>query len=338
MAGHNARMAESGKVVAVVGATGMVGGVLLDILARRGFPVRSLRALGSARSAGQVVRFGGANLRVEEGCAEAFEGVDLAFFATSEAVARRLVPAAVARGATAIDTSLEWRLTEGVPLVVPEINGALLDGYRGIVACPNCTTVGFAMALEPLRRAAGLRSVVVTTLQAAGGAGRAGLAELAAQLADPTAPPRVFPRALAGDVVPQCESFRDDGYTTEERKLLDETRKILDLPELRVTMTCVRVPVDLGHSAAMLVETEEVLAPEDARAALDAFPGVRVVDDPTRGLYPVARDAVGGDEVLVGRVRSDPQDPRRLWLWQVADNTRKGAALNAVQVAERLSG
>lgn len=328
---------EDGLVVAVVGATGAVGRTLLDVLAERDFPVGEMRLLGSARSAGSSLEYSRRTLPVEEGRAEAFDGADLVFLAGADALARELAPEAVRRGALAIDLSAAWRLDQKVPLVVPEINGRLLDADGvGIVACPNCTTIGLVMALEPLRRTAGLRSVVVTTLQAAGGAGRRGIEELQAQLADPAAPAEVFPRRLAGDVLPHCEDFREDGYTSEERKLLDETRKILGLPELQVSMTCVRVPVAIGHSAAVLVETEEPLDPASARAVLDAFPGVRVLDDPAAGLYPTVRDALGADDVLVGRVRADPADPRKLWLWQVSDNTRKGASLNAVQSAERL--
>jgi aspartate-semialdehyde dehydrogenase len=329
-------MAEKGLVVAIAGATGMVGQRLLEILEERDFPVAELRPLGSERSVGKDVMFRGKPVRVELARAEAFDGADLVFFAATGALSRELAPEAVARGAAVIDKSSTWRLEGGVPLVIPEINGALLDGYRGIVAGPNCSTIGFAMALEPLRRAAGLRSVVVTTMQSVSGAGRPGVAELEAQTADPNHPPKHFPRTIAGDVVPQCEDFREDGYTTEERKLLDETRKILALPELAVTMTCVRVPVAVGHSAAMLVETERPLSPADARAALAAFPGVTLVDDLANDVYPVSRDAAGIDEVLVGRVRAVDGDTHRLWLWQVSDNTRKGAALNAVQVAERM--
>ena len=329
-------MTEKGLVVAIAGATGMVGQRLLEILEERDFPVAELRPLGSERSVGKDVMFRGEAVRVELARAEAFDGADLVFFAATGALSRELAPEAVARGAAVIDKSSTWRLEDGVPLVIPEINGALLDGYRGIVAGPNCSTIGFAMTLEPLRRAAGLRSVVVTTMQSVSGAGRPGVAELEAQTADASHPPVHFPRRIAGDVVPQCESFREDGYTTEERKLLDETRKILGLPELAVTMTCVRVPVAVGHSAAMLVETERPLSPADARAALAAFPGVKLVDDVASGVYPVSRDAVGIDEVLVGRVRADDSAPNRLWLWQVSDNTRKGAALNAVQSAERM--
>jgi aspartate-semialdehyde dehydrogenase len=209
---------------------------------------------------------------------------------------------------------------------VPEINPGALARHSGIVACPNCTTIGLVMALEPLRRAAGLAHVAVTTLQAASGAGREALEELAGEARG------IFPRLLAGNVLPQCDRFLDDS-TAEEHKLADETRKILALPGLPVTSTCVRVPVAVGHSAAVLVETERVLAPDDALAALAAFPGVKVH---AGNDYPTPLEVAGRDEVHVGRVRRDPTHPRRLWLWCVLDNLRKGAATNAVQIAEAL--
>jgi aspartate-semialdehyde dehydrogenase len=328
------------RTVAVVGATGAVGEVLLRILEERRFPVAELRPLASERSAGTTVRFGGRDLRVEEARPEAFDGVDFAFFAATGSLSKELAPEVAKRGGVAIDKSSTWRLVDEVPLVVPEVNPDALAKQRGIVACPNCTTIGFVMALEPLRRAAGLRSVVVTTLQAVSGTGKPGIEELEGQL-DETArggrpKPSVYPVQIAHNVVPLCESFRPDGYSTEEVKLLHETRKILELPDLEVSMTCVRVPVTVGHSAAMLVETERPLSPEAAREALSGFPGVLVKDDPAHNVFPTALDVAGRDEVLVGRLRRDLASDR-LWLWQVSDNLRKGAATNAVQIAELLS-
>ncbi|TAH36361.1 MAG: aspartate-semialdehyde dehydrogenase [Planctomycetota bacterium] len=319
--------AVSAQTVAVVGATGLVGGTLLRVLEERRFPVRELRLLASTRSSGARLRFRGQELDVRNAELAALEGADLVFFAAAAELSRSLAPAAAERGAVVIDKSGAWRMQEGVPLVVPEVNGAALRGHRGLIACPNCTTIGFVMALEPIRRAAGLRSVVVTTLQAVSGAGREGVEELEGH------DHGVFPRRIAGNVVPQCESFREDGYTTEEAKLLHETRKILDLPELAVSMTCVRVPVVAGHSAAILVETERPLAPAEAEEALRAFPGVVVLSG---NEYLTPAEIAGRDEVFVGRVRRDPGHPNRLWLWQVADNLRKGAATNAVQIAEAL--
>ncbi|MCZ6465463.1 MAG: aspartate-semialdehyde dehydrogenase [Proteobacteria bacterium] len=327
--------------VALVGATGLVGETILEVLAERDFPVSRLLPLASRRSSGRTLRFRGEELAVREAEPAAFEGVDLVFFAATGSLSKELAPEAVTRGAVVIDKSNTWRMDERVPLVIPEINPAALEEHEGIIACPNCTTIGVAMALEPLRRAAGLRRVVVTTLQATSGAGREASEELEAQLAalarneEPVA--TVFPSPIAHNVLPLCERFDpdDDGYSTEEMKLLHETRKILGEPDLDVSMTCVRVPVPVGHSASLLVECERALSPEKARSALDAFPGVRVVDDCARNVFPTPRDVAGGDEVLVGRVRRDLTS-ERLWLWQVIDNLRKGAATNGVQIAETL--
>jgi aspartate-semialdehyde dehydrogenase len=326
-------------VVAVVGVTGAVGEVLLDVLTERRFPVAELRALASTRSAGTRVRFAGRDVPVELATADAFDGVDFVFFAATGSLSKELAPAAAERGAIVIDKSNTWRMEEGVPLVVPEINPHVLARHHGIIACPNCTTIGFVMALEPLRRAAGLRRVVVTTLQAVSGAGRPGLDELDAQMAaihrHETPKPQTFAAPILHNVVPLCETFRDDGYSTEEVKLLFETRKIMELPDLDVAMTCVRVPVPVGHAASMLVETERPLSAEAARAALAAFPGVEVVDDPAHNLFPTPFDVAGRDAVLVGRIRKDLKSDG-LWLWQVCDNLRKGAATNAVQIAEEM--
>ena len=303
-------MGKDGICVAVAGASGLVGETLLRVLAERAFPAHETRAL-----------------RGREAEPAAFDGVQLAFLALPDARARELAPALVKRGVTVVDLSGAWRLDPKVPLVVPEINAAAIAGHRGILASPNCTNVGFALALAPLQRAAGLRSVVVVTMQSASGAGRAGLAALAGADGD------VFPRPLLGNLVPQCESFLDDGFTTEELKLQAETRKILELPHLPVTMTCVRVPVAVGHSAAILVETERAITPADAEATLATQPGVVVMKGND---YPTPRELAGRDECFVGRVRRDSTHPRRLWLWQVADNLRRGAAVNAVGIAVEL--
>jgi aspartate-semialdehyde dehydrogenase len=328
------------RTVAVVGATGAVGEVVLRLLAERRFPVGELRALASGRSAGSKVRFAGREVEVEEARPEAFDGVDFAFFAATGALSKELAPEVAKRGGVAIDKSSTWRLDANVPLVVPEINADALEKQRGIVACPNCTTIGFVMALEPIRRAAGLRSVVVTTLQAVSGTGKPGLEELERQL-DESAHGRplttaTYPAPIAHNVMPLCETFREDGYSTEEMKLLLETRKVMELPQqVQLSITCVRVPVPVGHSAAMLIETERPLSPEAARRALAAFPGVVVMDDPARNVFPTPRDAAGRDDVLVGRVRKDLAS-EKLWLWQVSDNLRKGAATNALQIAEEM--
>ena len=330
---------ERGRCVAVVGATGAVGEVLLEVLAQRDFPVGELRPLASERSAGTTVSFRGEDVPVAVARPEAFDGADFVFFAATGSLSKELAPEVARRGGVAIDKSSTWRLDEQVPLVVPEINADALEKHRGIVSCPNCTTIGFVMALEPLRRAAGLKSVVVTTLQAVSGTGKPGIEELDRQVdaiaAGGRAAPEVYAAPIAFNALPLCESFRDDAYSTEEVKLLFESQKILGMPELDVTMTCVRVPVRVGHSASMLVETERPLSPEAAREALAGFPGLEVVDDPARDVFPTALDAEGRDEVLVGRVRKDLASDR-LWLWQVSDNLRKGAATNAIQIAEEM--
>ena len=330
---------ERKRTVAVVGATGAVGEVVLQLLAERKFPVGELRALASERSAGTTVKYAGRDVEVQEARPESFDGVDFAFFAATGSLSKTLAPEVAQRGGVAIDKSGTWRLDEQVPLVVPEVNADALEKHRGIVSCPNCTTIGFVMALEPIRRAAGVKSVVVTTLQAVSGSGKPGLEELARQKAEidrGEAPTTAFyPAPIADNVLPLCESFRDDGYSTEEVKLLHETRKIMSLPSVDVTMTCVRVPVPVGHSASMLVETERALSPDKAREALAAFPGVEVVDDTANNAFPTARDVAGRDEVLVGRIRRDLASDR-LWMWQVSDNLRKGAATNAIQIAEEM--
>ena len=325
--------------VAIVGATGAVGEVLLEVLVERDFPVGEVRPLASCRSAGQTVRFRGREIEVKEVSAGAFEGADIAFFAATGSLSKELAPAAVRAGAVAIDKSNSWRMDPDVPLVIPEVNGKALAGHRGIIACPNCTTIGVVMALEPIRRVAGVPAVVVTTLQAVSGAGRDGAVELQAQLdaraAQQEPVRRVFAATIAGNVIPLCERFLASGYSSEEMKLLHESRKILELPDLRVSMTCVRVPVTVGHSSSLLVETDRPIEPAAAREALSRFPGVEVVDDTEDDRFPTPLDVVGRDEVLVGRVRRDCASDR-LWLWQVVDNLRKGAATNAVQIAEAL--
>ena len=329
---------EAGYVVAVAGATGAVGGVLLSILEERSFPVSELRPLASERSAGRTIRFRGEDLRVSVAEPDAFDDVDFVFFAATGSLSKTLAPEVVRRGGVVIDKSSTWRLDETVPLVVPEINPEALDTHQGIVACPNCTTIGFVMVLEPLRRVAGLERVVVTTLQAVSGAGLPGLEELRNQQAalhagTPPPAPKTFVAPIADNVVPQCDDLRDDGYAGEEVKLLLETRKILGLPELPVAVTCVRVPVPTGHSASILVHTESPLSVESAVTALADFPGVEVVDG--NGKVPTPADVAGRDEVLVGRVRSD-LDSDGVWLWEVSDNLRKGAATNAIQIAEEM--
>jgi len=333
------RVREQGLSIAVVGATGAVGEVLFDVLEERGFPAREIRPLASRRSAGRKLRIGGVDREVLEARPEAFEGVDIVFFAATGALSRDLAPEAVARGAIVIDKSNTWRMDDSVPLVVPEVNAFALDAHQGIIASPNCTTVGVVMALEPIRRRAGLRGVVVTTLQAASGAGRPGVEELVRQRADRAAgrepKAEVFATPLAGNVVPLCEDLLVNGYSTEELKLVNETRKILGLPNLPVSVTCVRVPVEVGHSATLLVEPEVEVAAVDVMNAIAAFPGVVLTHDRGTSRFPTPLDVAGSDPVWVGRVRKDLASDR-IQLWEVSDNLRKGAATNAVQIAEAL--
>jgi aspartate-semialdehyde dehydrogenase len=331
---------QRGRVVAIAGATGAVGEVLLRLLEQRNFPVAELRPLASERSAGATVTFRGQKLRVEVARPQAFDRVDLVFFAATGALAKELAPEVATRGGIAIDKSNTWRMDPKVPLVVPEINGDALEEHEGIIASPNCTTTPVVMALAPLRQLAKLKSAVVTTFQSASGAGLPGQQELEDQIkaiaaGQPVPPPKQFARQIANNVIPVCETFTDNGYTTEELKLLNETRKILDAPTLNVTMTCVRVPVSVGHSSTVLLETEPAISPDAARQALSAFPGVRVMDDPKHNVFPTPADGAGIDDVLVGRIRRDLASDR-LWLWTVGDNLRKGAALNSVQIAEEL--
>jgi aspartate-semialdehyde dehydrogenase len=285
------------------------------------------------------VKFAGRDTPVQEAKPESFDGIDFAFFAATGSLSKDLAPEVAKRGGVAIDKSSTWRMDPQVPLVVPEINPADLEKHKGIVSCPNCTTIGFVMALEPLRRAAGVKSVVVTTFQAVSGTGKPGIDELERQLDETSrgkpATTQTYVQPIAHNVLPLCESFRDDGYSTEEVKLLHETRKILGDEKIDVTMTCTRGPVMVGHSAAMLVETERPLSADEARRALAAFPGVIVKDDPKQNVFPTALDAAGRDEVFVGRVRKD-LGSNKLWLWQVSDNLRKGAATNALQIAEEM--
>lgn len=328
--------------VGVVGAGGAVGSTLLRILLERQFPVDTLRLLATAKSAGKRVPFGEHMLQIEETGPESFAGLDICFLAVpGSEVSRELAPMAVRAGATVIDKGSAFRMDPQVPLVVPEVNPQALDSGQGIIASPNCTTIPLVMCLEPLRRAFGLRRVIVTTYQSASGAGQGGIEELragaeAALGIRSPAPQRVFPRPLAFNVIPQCDRFAEDGYTQEEWKLVRETRKILSAPDLAVSATAVRVPVYVAHSEAVYVETERPCTPPDAREALRQAPGVIVRDDPDQGSYPTALDVAGTDQAHVGRVRRDISDPRGLHFWVVADNLRKGAATNAVQIAELL--
>lgn len=332
----------NGLSVAVVGATGAVGSRVVELLAKRRFPLRDLHLYATARSAGREVPFEGQTLRVEEYGAESLRHADLVFLAVPGAQrSRELVAAARRLDCVAIDKGSAFRLDPEVPLVVPEVNAAALEGHRGLIASPNCSTIQLVVALAPLHRAAVLRRVLAVTYQAASGAGQAAADELRegaeAVLSGRAAPARAHARPLAFNVVPQIDRFGDLDYTLEEWKLVRESRKILDLPDLPISATAARVPVFIGHAEAVYVETERPLSPAEAREILRAAPGVSLVDDPKQGAYPTPVEAADRDEVFVGRVRTDPDVAGGLHLWVVADNLRKGAATNAVQIAEILA-
>ncbi|HEX8133869.1 MAG TPA: aspartate-semialdehyde dehydrogenase [Actinomycetes bacterium] len=337
----------------VVGATGAVGEVMRRLIEERALRVGEVRLVASARSVGRLLPLRGEQVEVGPLTPEVFDGARLALFSAGGAISREWAPVAAARGAVVVDNSSAWRMHPEVPLVDADVNpGRALDHPLGIVANPNCTTLAITPALAVLRDRFGLAAITPTSLQAAGGSGRRGMDELLEQAAKligepellrgaagrPAALPRgeTFPRPLAFNVVPQCMGFDEDGYTAEELKLRDEPRKILGLPGLASHPTCVRVPVMVGHSVSVRAVCERPVDPAAFREALARAPGVTVLDDPSANLYPTPLEAAGSDGVLVGRIRADLQDPNAVLFWSVADNLRKGAALNAVQIAETL--
>lgn len=326
--------------IAIVGATGAVGREMITQLEQSRVPVDDLVLVASPRSEGMEIDALGATRVVKSVAAEVFDGIDVALFSCGGSRSRQWAPVAVERGATVVDNSSAWRMDPTVPLVVPEVNRAALRDHLGIIANPNCSTIQLVLPLQALEAAAGLERVVVSTYQSASGAGQSGADELwegvRAAAAGAPVPHQVFARPLAMDVIPHIGDFRSDGYTTEERKMLDETRKIMSLPELAVSTTCVRVPVDRSHLESVTVDLKQPVTAADARSLFAAFPGLEVLDVPEEARYPVARDAVGRRETFVGRVREDSCLPRTLHFWVVADNLLKGAAWNAVQIAEAL--
>jgi aspartate-semialdehyde dehydrogenase len=326
--------------VAVVGATGVVGRTMIQVLAERRFPVGELRLLASGRSAGSTMSADGRTLTVGEALPEAFEGVDIALFSAGGGVSRELAPEAAKRGATVIDNSNAWRMDEKVPLIVSQVNPEDGEWHEGIIANPNCSTMQLMPVLMALRDTAGLERVVVDTYQSVSGTGAEALAELDSQIrAHVAGEPKaasVYPHPIAFNALPEIDVFLDNGYSREEWKVVTESRKILHMPGLRVSCTAVRVPVFVSHSEAVHVETTRPITPDQARRAFAAVPGVIVMDDPTNHVYPLATQAAGKDEVFVGRVRTDPSVDRGLAFWVVSDNLRKGAATNAVEIAEVL--
>jgi len=326
--------------IAVVGATGAVGQTTLKILQERKFPVAGIKAFASPRSAGRTLPFGGDQVTVQALSPSAFEGIDIAFFSAGSEQSREWAPQAVRAGAVVIDKSSAFRMDPDVPLVVPEINGHAVLGHKGIIACPNCTTIVTAMPLKPLHDAGRLRRVVATSYQAVSGAGVNGIEDLRqetlAWARGEEVKPSFFPHRIAFNVIPHIDKFGEDGYTGEEVKLINELRKVLDLPHLPVSPTTVRVPVFTAHSIAVNAETETKLSREQARDAFGAFPGLKVWDEPGENRYPMPVVVEGKDECYVGRIREDFSHPSALNFWVVGDQLRKGAALNGIQIAEEL--
>jgi aspartate-semialdehyde dehydrogenase len=332
---------KSGYVVAIVGATGAVGTEMIEVLEERKFPVIRLVLLASARSAGGMVTFEGNEVPIEVLTKNSFAGVDIALFSAGADLSREFAPIAVKAGAVVIDNSAAWRMTPEVPLVVPEVNAHDIQRHKGIIANPNCSTIQMVVALKPLHDEARIKRIVVTTFQSVSGTGKDAMDELMVECQDllsfKSASPKVYPYQIAFNCLPQIDDFLPSGYTKEEMKMVHETRKIMGDQSIQVTATTVRVPVYVGHSEAVNIETERKLSANEARAILSAAPGVLLYDDPAHKIYPMPLEVAGKDEVYVGRIREDESIANGLNLWVVADNLRKGAALNAVQIAEHLA-
>ncbi len=335
-------MKKSKYNVAVGGATGAVGREMVRVLEERKFPVDQVRFLASARSAGQAIWFAGREIEVEEMTEKSFAGVDVALFSPGASVSKQFAPAAAKAGAVVIDNTSAFRMESDIPLVVPEVNPKDIALYknRNIIANPNCSTIQMLVALKPIHDAARIKRIVVATYQSVSGAGQAGIDELSKQTASLLGMKDVvvkkFPHRIAFNVIPHIDVFLDNGYTKEEMKMVHETHKIMGDPSIRVSATCARVPVFYGHSEAVTIETEKKLSAAEVREILSKAPGVQVVDDVAKNTYPLASEAAGQDDTLVGRIREDLAFDNGISLWIVADNVRKGAATNAVQIAEAL--
>ncbi len=329
----------SGHRIAVVGVTGAVGQTTLKILEQRKFPVRDLKAYASERSVGKTVTFAGESIPVQLACADGFKDIDIAFFSAGAEQSREFAPIAVKAGAIVIDKSSAFRMDPDVPLVIPEINGAAARAHKGIIAVPNCTTIVTVMPLKPLHDLGRLRRVVATSFQAVSGAGVNGVAELREQTMawakGESIKAKTFAHQIAFNLIP-AGNFVEGGYTGEEIKLVHEIRKILELPDLPVSPTTVRVPVFTTHSISVNAETEDRVTVADARAAFDRFPGIRLFDDPAQNRYPMPIIVEGQDDCFVGRIREDLGHANALNFWVVGDQLRKGAALNGIQIAELL--
>ncbi len=332
-------MQSSELEIAIVGATGAVGAVALELLAERGHPAGKVRLLASKRSHGKQLEYAGEILTVQEATPEAFNGVDVAFISASSEVSLALAPEAVKRGVLVIDDGSAYRMEPDVPLVVPEVNGSDVEWHSGIISIPNCTTTPLVMALAALRGLAEISSVTVSTYQSVTGTGAAARAELLDQsstmLSDgEMPPPREYPHRIAFNLLPQVDDFIDEGYTKEEWKMLNESRKILGDPELRLASTCVRVPVEVSHCEAVTVEFDNPVSAEEARTAIAKFSGITLLDQPHQSIYPMPSNSAGEDQVMVGRVRRDLAHENGIVFWLAADNLRKGAALNALQIMD----
>lgn len=328
--------------VAVVGATGAVGTEMIGLLEERNFPVETLVPLASSRSAGGTVSFRGQSVGVKVLGRDSFGGVDLALFSAGSEVSKEYAPRAVEAGTTVIDNSSAWRMDPKVPLVVPEVNPHALSAHQGLIANPNCSTIQMVVALKPIHDRVRIQRVLATTFQSVSGTGKEAMEELMQQTKDllsfkePVS--SVYPQQIAFNCLPHIDEFLPSGYTKEEMKMVNETKKIMGDDSIRVSATTVRVPVFIGHSESITIETEIKLSANEARAILSTAPGVQLYDDPGHAIYPTAVVAAGQDPVYVGRIREDESTPHGLHLWVVADNLRKGAALNAVQIAEALVG
>lgn len=326
--------------VAIVGATGLVGQEFIKTLEQRSFPMASIELLASERSVGKRLMVKGEEVEVREATSESFLGVEIALFSAGAEISRHLSPIAAKSGAVVVDNSAAFRMTPNVPLVVPEVNPEDIERHQGIIANPNCSTIQMVVALYPLHKANPIKRIIVDTYQAVSGTGVAAVDELTTQvrqvLNGQQTIPHVYPHQIAFNVLPEIDVFWDNGYTREEWKLVEEAKKIMHANELAISATCVRVPVFTGHSEAIHIEFSHPMMPDEAERILAEAPGVKILDDPAISLYPQAWPAAGTDEVFVGRIRRDASHSNGLAMWVVADNLRKGAALNAVQIAEEM--
>jgi len=324
--------------VAIIGATGLVGQEFIKVLGQRNFPMSSLNLFASDRSAGRKLTVDDRELEVKETTQQSFDGMDIALFSAGAEISQHFSPIAAQAGTVVIDNSAAFRMDPEVPLVVPEVNADDIKEHKGIIANPNCSTIQLVVALYPLHRANPIRRLIVDSYQSVSGTGAAALEELSEQarqvLEGRSVVPHVYPHQIAFNILPEIDLFMDNGYTKEEWKVVEETRKIMHAGDIAISATCARVPVFIGHSQAVHIEFSDPMSPDTARRILAEAPGVKVLDDPNISLYPQAWSVAGSDEVFVGRIRKDSSHDCGLAMWVVADNLRKGAALNAVQIAE----